>query len=155
MSFPKRRKNKDLPKADKIIYDRFHEKERVILFSDAVFAIVLLSLILELKPPSELKLLIENNRELWEAVSKNSNKIIAYLLSYLFIINLWFGHNQLFKLFNKVDNRMIWLNNLLLLNISFTPYPISLISEYPKLSGWYCFIRNYCYFKSVILCGNF
>ena len=107
-----------------IIYEKFHKKDRILLFSDAVFAIVLTLLILELKTTSKT--------EKWNDFSEISDTILAYILSYLFIINLWFGHNQLFRVVDKIDNRIIWLNNFLLLNISFTPYPITIISAHPE-----------------------
>jgi uncharacterized membrane protein len=109
--------------------DRFHRNERLIGLSDGVFAIVLTLLVLELRVPQ----LPEHATatELWHALGAMRPKIISFLLSFLFIASLWFSHNQLFKLFHKVDDAMLWLNNFLLLVICFIPFPTALIGEYP------------------------
>ena len=92
--------------------DRFHSNERIIGLSDGVFAIVLTLLVLELRVPH----LPEHATaaELWNALYGIKNKIIGFLLSFLFIASLWFSHNQLFKLFDKIDNPMLWYNNFFL-----------------------------------------
>lgn len=109
--------------------DRFHRNERLIGLSDGVFAIVLTLLVLELRIPQFSHHPSAN--ELWIALKGISPKIISFLLSFLFIATLWFSHNQLFKLFDKVDNAMLWYNNILLLVICFIPFPTALIGEYP------------------------
>jgi len=53
-------------------------------------------------------------------------------LSFLFVASVWFSHNQLFKLFDKVDNAILWYNNFLLLVVCFIPFPTALIGEYPN-----------------------
>ena len=110
--------------------NRFHRNERLIGLSDGVFAIVLTLLVLELRVPH----LPEDAgaAELWHALQGIKSKIVSFLLSFLFLASLWFTHNQLFKLFDKVDNAMLWYNNFLLLVVCFIPFPTALIGEYPK-----------------------
>ena len=110
--------------------DKFHRNERIIGLSDGVFAIVLTLLVLELRVPH----LHEHAgaAEMWKALYGIKSKIVSFLLSFLFIASLWFSHNQLFKLFDKVDNAMLWYNNFLLLAVCFIPFPTALIGEYPK-----------------------
>jgi uncharacterized membrane protein len=109
--------------------DRFHRNERIIGLSDGVFSIVLTLLVLELRIPQ----LPEHAGagEMWHALLHIKSKIFSFLISFLFIASLWFSHNQLFKLFDKVDNTILWYNNLLLLVICFIPFPTALIGEYP------------------------
>ena len=109
--------------------DRFHRNERLVGLSDGVFSIVLTLLVLELRIPQFQQ--HPNASDLWHALGNISSKIISFLLSFLFIASLWFTHNQLFKLFDKVDNAMLWYNNMLLLVICFIPFPTALIGEYP------------------------
>ncbi|MBD0377936.1 MAG: DUF1211 domain-containing protein, partial [Flavisolibacter sp.] len=59
------------------------------------------------------------------------SKFIGFFFSFLFIASVWFSHNQLFKLFDKIDNAMLWFNNFLLLIVCFIPFPTALIGEYP------------------------
>lgn len=110
--------------------DRFHRNERLVGLSDGVFAIVLTLLVLELRVPA----LGEEAEpwELWRALMGMKAKFISFLLSFLLVASLWFSHNQLFKLFDKVDNTMLWYNNFLLLLACLVPFPAALIGEYPS-----------------------
>ena len=110
--------------------DRFHRNERIIGLSDGVFAIVLTLLVLELRVPHLSE--EASAGEMWKALYGIKSRIIGFLLSFLFIASLWFSHNQLFKLFDKVDNAMLWYNNFLLLVVCFIPFPTALIGEYPQ-----------------------
>ena len=111
-----------------IFLEKFHRNERVIFLSDGVFAIVLTLLVLELRVPH----LPEDvsAATLWNTVLAMKSNFLSFLLSFMFISSLWFTHNQLFKLLEKVDNVMLWLNNLLLLMVCFIPFPTALIGEY-------------------------
>jgi uncharacterized membrane protein len=109
--------------------DRFHRNERLVGLSDGVFAIVLTLLVLELRVPQ-----VDHGSDakaLWAALVGIRAKFISFLLSFMLIASLWFSHNQLFKLFDKVDNSMLWYNNFLLLLTCLIPFPTALIGEYP------------------------
>lgn len=112
--------------------EKFYKNERVEMLSDGVFAIVVTLLVLDLKIP-ELKESHAPNA-LWEALWLLRNKFLSFILSFLFVINLWFSHNVLFRVFIRVDNVMLWLNNLYLLVVCFVPFPTGLIGEYPDNS---------------------
>jgi len=109
--------------------EKFHRNERVEMLSDGVFAIVVTLLVLELRIPS----LPDHTSaaDLWHALFAMKNKFFGFVLSFVFVINLWFSHNILFKLFIKIDNTVLWLNNLFLLLVCFVPFPTALIGEYP------------------------
>jgi len=110
--------------------ERFHRNERVEMLSDGVFAIVVTLLVLELRVPH-----IEHGSsttEMLEALYGMRAKLVSFVLSFVFVINLWFSHTVLFRIFIKIDNVMLWLNNLLLLIICFIPFPTAMIGEYPQ-----------------------
>lgn len=115
-----------------VFLERFHSNERVVILSDGVFAIVLTLLVLELRLPPLPKNVTDV--ELWDALLSIKSKVISFLLTFFFITSLWFNHNQMFKLFDKVDNMMLWLNNFLLLFICFLPFPTAMISDHPENS---------------------
>ncbi|MEO8763252.1 MAG: TMEM175 family protein [Ginsengibacter sp.] len=111
-----------------IFLDKFHRNERVVFLSDGVFAIVLTLLVLELRVPQ-----LDGDisaTTLWHTVLAMKHNFLSFLLSFMFISSLWFTHNQLFKLFEKVDNVILWLNNLLLLMVCIIPFPTALIGQY-------------------------
>jgi len=115
------------------IYNRLRltiRNERVEMLSDGVFAIVVTLLVLELRVPH-----IEHGSsttEMLEALYGMRAKLVSFVLSFVFVINLWFSHTVLFRIFIKIDNVMLWLNNLLLLIICFIPFPTAMIGEYPQ-----------------------
>src|SRR5438309_1211223 len=100
--------------------DRFHRNERVITLSDGVFSIVMTLLVLELRIPKMAPDI--GTADMWHALVEIKAKLIGFLLSFLFVASLWFSHNQLFKLFDKVDNTMLWFNIFLLLVVCFIPF---------------------------------
>jgi len=110
--------------------DRFHRNERLVGLSDGVFAIVLTLLVLELRIPQLGP--HPDAAAMWAALKGIQSKLVGFLLSFLFVASVWFSHNQLFKLFDKVDNAMLWYNNFLLLVVCFIPFPTALIGEYPR-----------------------
>lgn len=109
--------------------EKFHRNERVEMLSDGVFAIVVTLLVLELRIPT----LPEHATaaDLWVALYAMKNKFIGFVLSFVFVINLWFSHNTLFKIFVKIDNTVLWLNNFFLLLVCFVPFPTALVGDYP------------------------
>ena len=107
------------------------ELDRLILFSDAVFAIVMTLLVLDIRVPEvpsdvaaqEVPGLVF---ELWP-------KILSYVLSFLVIGLYWIGHHQTFRYVRSYDRTLLWLNLLFLLSISFIPFPTDLLGEYGQL----------------------
>lgn len=103
------------------------ELDRLIFFSDAVFAIVMTLLVLDIRVPDvatdEVPGMV---LELWP-------KIFSYLLSFLVIGLYWIGHHQTFRYVRSYDRTLLWLNLLFLLSISFIPFPTALLGEYGEL----------------------
>jgi uncharacterized membrane protein len=107
------------------------ELERLIFFSDAVFAIVMTLLILDIRVPDvpsdvaaqEVPGLVF---ELWP-------KLFSYILSFLVIGLYWIGHHQTFRYVRSYDRTLLWLNLAFLLSISFIPFPTDLLGEYGGL----------------------
>ena len=107
------------------------ELDRLIFFSDAIFAIVMTLLVLEIRVPDvpsdvaaqEVPGLVF---ELWP-------KLLSYVLSFLVIGLYWIGHHQTFRYVRSYDRTLLWLNLVFLLSISFIPFPTDLLGEYGEL----------------------
>jgi uncharacterized membrane protein len=101
--------------------------ERIVFFSDAVFAIVITLLVLEIKVPH-----LERFSEgaLNDALLHMIPKFIGFLASFLIIGLMWFEHHRLFRYIKDFDAGLIWRNLFFLLSISFIPFPTALSSEY-------------------------
>lgn len=103
---------------------------RLEAFSDGVLAIAITLLVLEIKAPHLAA--PADAREALVALVALGPKFLSYLLSFLFIAVFWVNHHRFFRLVQRVDTGLLWLNIVLLLALSFIPFPTALIGEYPR-----------------------
>lgn len=103
------------------------ETNRVEAFSDGVFAIAITLLILAVGIEQAISGgdLGEQLLDLWPAY-------IAYAVSFLTIGIMWANHHQIFRHFERVDRPLLLLNILLLMVISFTPFPTRVVAEHAQ-----------------------
>jgi uncharacterized membrane protein len=99
--------------------------ERMVFFSDAVFAIALTLLALDLKlpegiPPEHL------NAELTSGLPE----LFAFVLSFIIIARVWMSHHTDFFRIREFSPRLAWLNMLLLFFIVMLPATTSVLSDY-------------------------
>jgi uncharacterized membrane protein len=104
------------------------ELDRIIFFSDAIFAIVMTLLILDIPVPDLPPGLVE--AELPGRVLDLWPKFFSYVLSFIVVGSYWIAHHGTFRYFRSYDKTLIWLNLLFLLSISFVPFPTALLGEY-------------------------
>ena len=106
--------------------------ERMILFSDAVFAIAITLLIIEIKIP-------EFHKESGEVITENAllhklaeliPKFIGFLISFLLIGQYWVVHHRMFSYVTGFTDRLIWLNIFFLLAVVLMPFSTGFYSEY-------------------------
>lgn len=101
--------------------------ERLIFFSDAVFAIAITLLALDIRLPVDAQHL--SNEALLQALAVIWPKYLSYLISFLVIGNFWIWHHARFRRIVRYDNRLFFLNLFLLLAVAFIPFPTAVISE--------------------------
>lgn len=102
--------------------------ERLVFFSDAVFAIAITLLVLEIRlPAGEGEL---TNSELLNQLLALWRQYLAYVVSSLVIGTFWMGHHRKFRFIHSYDNNLIRLNLLLLMIVAFIPFPTAVLSEY-------------------------
>ena len=106
------------------------ELDRLIFFSDAVFAIVMTLLVLDIRVPDVAP---DKVQEVPGLVFELWPRILSYVLSFLVIGLYWIGHHQTFRYVRSYDRTLLWLNLLFLLSISFIPFPTALLGEYGEL----------------------
>ena len=102
-----------------------NETARIEAFSDGVFAIAITLLILEIRVPPQTQdgLLRDALRDLWPSY-------VAFLASFMTIGVMWLNHHRLFSLITKKDDGLIAFNLLLLLGITWLPFPTALLAEH-------------------------
>jgi uncharacterized membrane protein len=101
------------------------ETGRLEAFSDAIFAIAITLLILDVKlPPSEgEEHLLRSLLGLWPSYC-------ALAFSFLIIGIYWSNHHYIFKLYRKTDHFFNLLQLLFLLTISILPFPTRVLADY-------------------------
>ena len=100
--------------------------ERVVFFSDAVFAIVITLLVLELKVPHVTE---HTESALRHALFELFPRVIGFVVSFLIIGLMWIEHHRIFRYIDNYNGGLLWRNLLLLLCVSFVPFPTALFSE--------------------------
>lgn len=103
--------------------------ERILFFSDAVFAIVITLLVLEIKVPH---IATYTEHTLHAELAHLIPKVFGFIFSFFVIGMLWFEHHRIFRYINNFNSGLIWRNLIFLLFISFIPFPTALFSEYPR-----------------------
>jgi uncharacterized membrane protein len=95
------------------------ELDRLIFFSDGIFAIAMTLLVLEISVPEVPSDLAA--AEVPAEVLALWPKFFSYVLSFLVIGTYWIAHHQTFRYVASYDRTLLWLNLLFLLSISFIP----------------------------------
>ncbi len=102
---------------------------RLEAFSDGVFAIAITLLILTIAVPVLSPTEVAEGK-LSPALIALLPKFLSFVVSFLVIGIFWVGHHMMFHYIVRTDRVLLWLNLLLLLAISFFPFPVALIGEY-------------------------
>jgi uncharacterized membrane protein len=86
--------------------------ERLSMFSDGVFAVLITVLVLELRPPS---------LPTYEALLMLWPTWLSYAVSYLFIAIVWANHHYLLRYATEATPRLMWFNFAHLFSMSLLP----------------------------------
>jgi uncharacterized membrane protein len=100
--------------------DNVEPLERLVFFSDAVFAIAITLLILEVDVPHLHG--AAGNMPYWNALARLGPSLFAFVLSFLVIALFWRGHHQRFSAATRFDKTMLWPNTFYLLAVAFMPF---------------------------------
>jgi uncharacterized membrane protein len=105
-------------------------KARTEAFSDAVIAvaITLLALDLPIPHPSQTAGLGHRLLEDWP-------NFVAFLISFLTIGIIWINHHAMLRRLARLDHAMLMLNLLLLLSICLLPFSTALMADYLRTSN--------------------
>jgi uncharacterized membrane protein len=101
---------------------RLADPSRVLAFSDAVFAIIVTLLVLNLEPPPTPP------GELLTALLHEWPSYVAFTISFVYISVLWLNHHALFRLIARVNAPLNWLNLWLLFGLVLLPFPTATLA---------------------------
>jgi uncharacterized membrane protein len=104
----------------------FERKEtgRIEAFSDGVFAIAITLLILAIKVPKV------SDHKLLSALVGLWPNYLAFVTSFATILAKWVNHHRIFTFVQRSDHTLLYWNGLVLLLVTFLPFPTALMAEY-------------------------
>lgn len=103
--------------------------ERMILFSDAVFAIAITLLVIEIKIPELEKHDISDQALLGE-LKHLIPKFAGFIVSFLLIGGYWMIHHRMFGFVTNYTRKLLFLNLVFLFFIVLLPFSTGFYSEY-------------------------
>lgn len=115
---------------------------RIEAFSDAVFAIVVTIMVLEIRIPDDLAF-GNNGVELMEFIAL----LATYALSFVVVAIFWGNHHYLIFTLPKADRATLWLNNNVLLWITLIPIVARFLGAHPtspRAAAAYAFVIMAC-----------
>ncbi|MEN9685099.1 MAG: hypothetical protein RLZZ28_885, partial [Bacteroidota bacterium] len=98
---------------------KLFQLERLILFSDAVFAIAITLLIIEIKVPELHEV---STQTIKQALAEKFPEFFGFVLSFAVVGLFWSTHHRLFGYVSSYDNGLLWLNLLCLFWIVIVPF---------------------------------
>jgi uncharacterized membrane protein len=101
-------------------------KERLTAFSDAVFAVIITIMVLDLKPPTQTTL--SALLPLWTTA-------LSYAVSYLFVAIIWINHHRLLLFAHDATPKLIWWNFAHLFMTSLIPFSTAWIADTRLAAG--------------------
>ena len=93
---------------------------RLAAYSDAVFAVIVTIMVLELKAPDNASFGVLCS--LWPTA-------ISYAVSYLFIAIIWINHDHLMRFVGRPKLALIWINFAHLFMVSFLPFATAWVAR--------------------------
>jgi uncharacterized membrane protein len=100
------------------------ELDRIVIFSDAVFAIAITLLVLDIRVPEIPGDLVA------EELPAQLLALWPKYFGYVLIISFWNIHHTIFGGIRDYDKILILLNSIFLMFVAVVPFPTSLLSEY-------------------------
>src|SRR5215831_14343731 len=128
------------------------ETARLAAYSDAVFAVIVTIMVLELKAPDQAS--FSALWPLWPTA-------ISYAVSYLFIAIIWINHDHLMRFVGTPTLGLIWINFVHLFMVSFLPFATAWLARTRLASSpvvfyaglFVCVDIAYNFFERKVLAG--
>lgn len=97
------------------------EKSRLESFTDAIIAIIMTILVLELKVPHSAEF-----SALWDM----KEQILVYALSFFLLAIYWVNHHHLMNMATKVNGKILWISIIMLFWMTLIPFVTAWVGAY-------------------------
>src|SRR3954465_8197451 len=102
------------------MHEQKETARRLTAYSDAVFAVIVTVMVLELRAPEQAA--FSALRPLWPTA-------ISYAVSYLFIAIIWINHHHLMRFVGTPTLGLIWINFVHLFMVSLLPFATAWVAD--------------------------
>ncbi|WP_207694408.1 hypothetical protein DOK67_0001005 [Enterococcus sp. DIV0212c] len=96
-------------------------KSRLEAFTDAVIAIVMTILVLELHQPTTDTL---------AGLVGIERKLFIYIVSFVMLAIYWNNHHHMFQVVHKIDGRVLWANNFFIFTLTLVPFATAWVGDF-------------------------
>jgi uncharacterized membrane protein len=128
-------------------FESGRELDRVVFFSDAVFAISITVLTLSLRLPAST-----TDAGVAHALRKALPSVFTYVLSFAVIGLYWIAHHRMFRYIDKLDATLLLLNLATLCVVAFVPFPTSVLGDHGNTTAAVVFYAaTLCLLGGVVL----
>lgn len=103
-------------------------RDRVLNFSDAIFAFAATLLVLKIDIPGILPHQVETN--FFQVLGHLWPVYFANLISFLVISYYWLCHHAVFGLMKRFNATIVWWNVVFLISVAFLPFPVDVFGDY-------------------------
>ncbi len=108
--------------------EKHSSTNRLEAFSDGVFAIAITLLILEIHVPHAEELRVAGG--LWRALAHEWPSLVGFVISCVTLGIMWINHHAMFEYIRRADRRLMIVNVLFLMAISFVPFPTAVLADH-------------------------
>jgi uncharacterized membrane protein len=95
---------------------------RVVAFTDAVIAIAVTLLVLDIRPPQDTRHLLHGLAALWPSY-------VSYVITFMLVGQVWANHHVLFDHIRHADRLVLFLNTVLLMDIALLPFAAAVLAN--------------------------
>ncbi|MDA9471149.1 TMEM175 family protein [Enterococcus sp. 5H] len=96
-------------------------KSRLEAFTDAIIAIVMTVLVLELHQPKTDTL---------AGLGAIEHKLFIYIVSFVMLAIYWNNHHHMFQLVDRINGRVLWANNFFIFTLTLVPFATAWVGDF-------------------------
>jgi len=129
------------------------DKARLVMFTDALLAIIMTVLVLDIKVPEGLESM--SGEECLVTLFRVFPHFLGFIISFAFILVLWFAHHDLMEAMHTVNKPFTVLNFCFIGSTATLPFSTGLTAAYPTESYAVCTLALNMFIMNVFLAGMF